>query len=292
MKYDIREIAGERIILCAHRGVWGGNIPCNNILAYDIAIAQGADMVEIDVTMSKDGKLFVFHPHMEPYHLGRDVHLEEMTADEIRELRYCNYDGAPTEVPINTLDEVLEHLKGRCYINIDKFGDHPAEIIKKIERHDMKEQIILKCKPEEAQLAVIEKYAPDIAFFPVISQDNGIHEMLKHRNIRYVGSELLFQNMDSEVATEEYRDKLHRDGKLLWVNTIVYDYRKVISAFHTDDIALAGNPEFGWGWCAENFDIIQTDWVMMLSQYLTRTNRRLRRLSHDKYGNEGICLIN
>ena len=276
MKFDIREAAKERVILCAHRGVWGGNIPCNNILAYDIALSQGADMVEIDVTMAADGELFIFHPGMEQRHLAQDVHLEKMTTAEIKELRYCNYDGVPTEIPLNTLDEVLEHLKGRCFINVDKFGDHPAEIIEKIKRHDMKDQIILKCAPGESHLATIEKYAPDIQFLPIIRENNGIHEMLKKRNINYIGSELLFTNMDSELAGEEYRDKMHRDGKLCWVNTIVYNYKAVLSAFHSDDTALAGNPEFGWGWCADNFDIIQTDWVGAVSQYLDKTGKRWR----------------
>ena len=119
-------------------------------------------------------------------------------------------------------------------------------------------------------------YAPDIQFLPIIHENNGIHEMLKKRNINYIGSELLFTNMDSELATEEYRDKMHRDGKLCWVNTIVYNYKAVLSAFHSDDTALAGNPEFGWGWCADNFDIIQTDWVGAISQYLDKTGKRWR----------------
>ena len=49
MKFDIRETASERVILCAHRGLWGGNIPCNNIIAYEFALTEGADMIEIDV---------------------------------------------------------------------------------------------------------------------------------------------------------------------------------------------------------------------------------------------------
>ncbi|MBQ9995596.1 MAG: glycerophosphodiester phosphodiesterase family protein, partial [Clostridia bacterium] len=263
--------------LCAHRGVWGGNIPCNNLLAYDIALAQGADMVEIDVTMAGDGELFIFHPHMERRHIGKDVHLEDMTTEEIKKLRYCNYDGSETEIGLNTLDELLEHLKGRCFINVDKFGDHPAEIIEKIKRHDMKDQIILKCSPNPAQLDIIETYAPDIQFLPVISKDGGVHEMMKTRNINYIGSELLFKTMDDELASAEYREKLHKDGKLCWVNTIVYSYKAVLAAFHSDDTALAGDPEYGWGWCADNFDIIQTDWIGPLSAYLEKTGRRFRK---------------
>jgi len=277
MKFDIREMAKERVILCAHRGVWGGNIPCNNTLAYDIAIAQGADMVEIDVTMAADSELFVFHPGMEHRHLGKNVHLEDMKTAEIKQLRYSNYDGAPTHIGLNTLDEVLEHLKGRCFINVDKFGSHPAEIIEKIKHHNMKDQIILKCAFGKEQLTIIEKYAPDIQFLPIISEDNGIHELLKRCNINYIGSELLFSNMKCEVVGEEYRERLRRDGKLCWINTIVYDCREVIAADHTDDTALSGNPEHGWGWCADHFDIIQTDWIGAISDYLVKTNRRWRK---------------
>ena len=70
MKFDIRELAAERRILCAHRGIWGGNIPCNNIIAYDFAIREGADMVEIDVTKSADGELFIFHDETADRFLG------------------------------------------------------------------------------------------------------------------------------------------------------------------------------------------------------------------------------
>ena len=277
MKFDIRETARERVILCAHRGIFGGNIPCNTIASFDFAIAEGADMVELDVTKSADGELFVFHPGMERRQFCRDVSIRKMNAADVRELKLCNVDGAGTELGVNTLDEVLEHLKGRCYINIDKFGDCPADIIACVKRHDMKDQIILKCSPSEENLAVIEAYAPDIQFLPVIKADNGCHEMMKHKNINYIGSELLFTSEEDETASEAYRETLRRDGKLTWVNAIVYDYRAVLAAGHSDDAAILGDPEFGWGWCADRFDIIQTDWIGSLSRYLEKTGRRYRK---------------
>ena len=276
MKFDIRETARERVILCAHRGIFGGNIPCNTIASFDFAIAEGADMVELDVTKSADGELFVFHPGMERRQFCRDVSIRKMNAAEVRELKLCNVDGAGTELGVNTLDEVLEHLKDRCYINIDKFGDCPADIIACVKRHDMKDQIILKCSPREENLAVIEAYAPDIQFLPVIKADNGCHEMMKRKNINYIGSELLFTSEEDETASEAYRETLRRDGKLTWVNAIVYDYRAVLAAGHSDDAAILGDPEFGWGWCADRFDIIQTDWIGSLSRYLEKTGRRYR----------------
>ena len=58
-----------RAFIAAHRGVNRANIPCNSLLAYKIALMQGADIVEIDVSKSKDGKFFAFHPGMEPVYL-------------------------------------------------------------------------------------------------------------------------------------------------------------------------------------------------------------------------------
>ena len=55
--FDLRKDADKRgVLLVAHRGVWGGNVPPNTIAAYDTALAQGADMLEIDLNRTADGK--------------------------------------------------------------------------------------------------------------------------------------------------------------------------------------------------------------------------------------------
>ena len=46
--FDICSHARERIIITAHRGTFGGNIPCNTLAAYELALRQGADMLEIE----------------------------------------------------------------------------------------------------------------------------------------------------------------------------------------------------------------------------------------------------
>ena len=125
MKFHIQETAKEKRIIVAHRGTAGGNIPCNTLASYEIALKEGADMIEIDVEMSKDGKLFIFHPGMEPHHLNSKEYIPNMTAEEVSRLRYVNYDRTPTQFGVNTFDEVLETFKGRCYINVDKFWGHP-----------------------------------------------------------------------------------------------------------------------------------------------------------------------
>ena len=51
----MKKIAEKGTLLAAHRGVAGGNIPCNSAQAFEIALLQGAAIVELDVERSQDG---------------------------------------------------------------------------------------------------------------------------------------------------------------------------------------------------------------------------------------------
>lgn len=277
MAMDLKQAASERIIIAAHRGVAGGNIPCNTIAAYDAALSQGADMIEIDANMSADGTLFVFHPKMEKRQLGVDCNIREMTDEQIAELRYQNYDRDPTEWGLCKLDEVFERYKNRCFINVDKFWDFPKEISNAIRRHNMLDQIVVKTSPKKEFLDIIESYAPEIPYLPIIKKDQGLHEMLKGRNINYIGVELVFDNENNEIGTEDYVRRLHADGKLVWANAIVYNYKAVLAGGHSDDYSIAYDPEGGWGWLADRgYDIIQTDWTLAMRLFLEQTGRRFK----------------
>ena len=86
-----------------------------------------------------------------------------------------------------------------------------------------------------------------------------------------MGQELLFTSEDSPLCAPSYLERLRNDRILSWCNTIVYNYRAVLSAGHNDDTALCGDPETGWGWVARRgFDFIQTDWPLMLREYLEK----------------------
>ena len=112
---------------------------------------------------------------------------------------------------------------------------------------------------------------------PVVSEDHPTHELLKSRNINYVGAEVLFNSEDSKVCSPGFMDMMHREGKLVWVNSIIYDYKAQLSAGHSDDTALSESMDKGWGWLADRgFDMIQTDWPLMLINYLKETGKYYR----------------
>ncbi|MBQ7117951.1 MAG: glycerophosphodiester phosphodiesterase family protein [Clostridia bacterium] len=274
----ITEKAKENIIIVAHRGACGGNIPCNTIAAYEIALKQGADMLEADVSVSGDGKLYLFHPMMEPAHFGLPLYFGAMPLRMIKKYHYVNYDRTKTQFTVPDFDEFLDTFKDRCYINIDKFWSAPEKIYTAIKAHGMTEQCLVKSKPSKKVFDLLEKLAPDLPFIPIVNEEHNCHEELMKRNINYIGAEVLFREDTSYLASEEFIDKMHSDGKLLWANAIIYDYRKQLTGGHSDDSALTVSEDYGWGWIADRgFDFIQTDWTMMLADYLRRTGRYYRK---------------
>lgn len=271
---NLLEKSKENIIVVAHRGAAGGNIPCNTIAAYEIALKQGADMIEADVSCSADGKLFLFHPGMERPHLNKLTSLKHKKFSSIQKIKYVNYDNTPTQFGIDSFDDFLEQFKGRCFINIDKFWGNPEKIYQAVKRHGMVDQILVKSKLNKNVTGILEELCPELPFIPIVSEEHPSHEELKKMNINYIGAEVLFEKEDSQLASKEFIDMMHRDGKLVWVNSIIYNYKEQLSGGHSDDSALTVSEDYGWGWLADRgFDFIQTDWTMMLVDYLKRTNR-------------------
>lgn len=275
MKFNLREKAKENIIVIAHRGVAGGNIPCNTMAAYEIALKQGADMIEVDVSCSADGKLFLFHPMMELSHLNKPLLLSTLPYSFIKKLHYVNYDRAQTQFGIADFDDFLEQFKGRCFINIDKFWSNPEKIYKAIKRHNMEDQMLVKSKLGNGKvLDVLENLAPEIAFMPIVNDTYAQHNEIMKRNINYVGVECCFKKDSAEVASEEFIEKMKRDNILLWANSIVFSHKVQLAGGHSDDTALTKSEDEGWGWLADRgFDMIQTDWPGMLVDYLKKTDR-------------------
>lgn len=271
--FDLRNsIKQKGMLVTAHRGVNGGNIPCNSMECYLIAYNQGADIIEMDITASSDGELFMLHPGMERVHTSiANGRLNDLTVEQIKEHCLLNQDLVPTQYKIVTFGEVLDNLKGKCFINVDKFWDNPERIAYEIRKRNMQDQVIVKSDPNNSGIMdTIERFAPDMQFLAIVSDaEKTCHYELNNRNINYVGVEVLFDNDEHYFASDEFIAKMHDEKKVVWGNSIVYFYKAILAGNHTDDVALLGNPDCGWGFYGEHkFDIVQTDYVLACKTYL------------------------
>lgn len=261
-------ISQGKPLIAAHRGMSGGNIPPNTAPAFLAALAQGAEIIELDVTKSADGELFIFHPGMEKHHLGFDRSIKTMEAGEIRRLRYINHDGTPTDHGLITLREALELLRDKCVINIDKFERYPALVAPLVRDMGMQDQVLVKSAAAEERFRAVEEAAPDLPYIAIVRERDDVTDMLRSRSIRYLGTEVIFSDDASPLATSAYTAAMHDKGLITWVNAIVYDKDTILCGGHSDDVSIVGRPDHGWGWLIERgYDIIQTDWISQLRDY-------------------------
>lgn len=151
----------------AHRGA-SGYAPENTLPAFALAIEQRADGVELDVQLSRDGKLVVIHDET----LGRTTNgtgrVADRTLAELQQLdaRNGRKDCPPTTIP--SLDEVLALLApSSLRINIElKNTEVPypgleKKVIDMVRSHGIADRVVLSSF-SNASVRRLHGFAPDL----------------------------------------------------------------------------------------------------------------------------------
>lgn len=119
----IRPIAKEpknKRLLCdyAHRGLHNNEIPENSLLAFKTAVDNGYG-IELDVQLSSDGVVMVFHDYSLKRMTGLEEKLSKLTLEELKFLSLAN-----TEQKIPTLKEVLTLVDGKVPLLVELKGEN------------------------------------------------------------------------------------------------------------------------------------------------------------------------
>lgn len=100
----------------AHRG-FSGKYPENTLLAFQKAIDLGVDAIELDVQLSKDGEIMIFHDEELLRTTGKKGKLKDYRFDELRELDASyQYHGEFGYQRIPTLVEYLEFTENKAVL--------------------------------------------------------------------------------------------------------------------------------------------------------------------------------
>ena len=101
----------------AHRGLWGEGAPENSLAAFRRAVEHGF-AIELDVQLSADGTVMVFHDHTLARMCEKDAKLCDLTREE---LTACTLGGTAEYIP--TFAEVLELVDGRVPLLVELKGE-------------------------------------------------------------------------------------------------------------------------------------------------------------------------
>lgn len=258
----------NKVLIAAHRGTCGGNVVQNTSRAYENALLHGADIIEVDASMTVDGVFYAFHNGEELLELGTDRDIRKMTSKEAEGFYLLNSMQHKSAGKLERLEEILERFRGRCLINIDRSWFYWREIIGFLDRVDMKGQVLLKSEVEEGLLKELEESGTGIMYMPIM-KDPSQWDLLEKYNINTAAAELIFTDLKSGFLTEEFMGRLREKGIAPWVNAITLDDETVLSGLLDDNHAISDGFDGTWGRLVDmGFEIIQTDWPALLKGYL------------------------
>jgi glycerophosphoryl diester phosphodiesterase len=150
---------GRKVVVLGHQGA-SGHAPSNTLASFDLALQQGADVLELDVHLTKDGQVVVSHDETIDRMSNGSGYIKSMTLADLRQFDF-GFDFSPDGgksfpyrgkgVSIPTLEEVFKQYPG-VPVNIElKQVDPPEEqqVWDMVEKYGMQEKVLINSFPSE-----------------------------------------------------------------------------------------------------------------------------------------------
>jgi glycerophosphoryl diester phosphodiesterase len=147
---NLEHLYRGRTLNWAHRGA-SGHAPPNTLAAFLLAAEMGADGIELDVHLSRDGEVVVIHDDTVDATTNGRGRVSAMTLAELKGLDAGGwYDTSFAGERIPMLQEVIDAVGHRLLINVEikvEAGYHPmaqeAETVRLLEDNALIERVIV-----------------------------------------------------------------------------------------------------------------------------------------------------
>lgn len=237
----------NRAEIFAHRGA-SQYAPENSIAAFTLAHQQGADGIELDVQLTKDGEVVVIHDETIDRVSNGTGAVRDYTLEELRSFSFDNHMEQYGKVEIPTLREVLQLVKPwGMRLNIElKAGIYwypgiEEKTLKLVQEEEMEKQVIYSsfnhysiCRirqmaPEAETAFLFSDVILDVDKYAVRNGVGGLHPALYHVEME----NFLREYIESGLAVRVWTVNRERDIERL--------IRAGVSAVITNrpDVALA-----------------------------------------------------
>lgn len=266
---EIRNPKSKNVLVVCHRGDWR-NFPENSIPAIESVIEMGADVVELDIQLTKDSVLVLMHDGTIDRCTTGKGRVADLTYEELQKFYMKTAHGTrcSLDLKVPTLREALEVCKDRIVINIDKGYNHYGLVLALAEEMGMTEQILIKGSSSLASIR--EKMAANkqnLLYMPIITPTNAKSMTLFEEYIADDEPQLAYEICWGEYTpeVESAMQRLIADGSKLWVNSLWNSLCGGLS----DDVAWVTSAEEVYGKLVDmGATMIQTDRPEYLLEYL------------------------
>jgi glycerophosphoryl diester phosphodiesterase len=228
--------------ISAHRG-FSARAPENTLPALEAALEAGAHVAEIDVRLTRDGKLVVMHDADVDRTTDGSGPVKALTLGEVKKLDAGRwFDRKYTGIKVPTLDEVLTWSRGRLGLLIDmkNYPDRDPlfieEMIATIQRNQA-EDFVIPAGFDHPSLAEIHRRQPDWPLEIIIP----CRLMDTVHAARAAGAVLL--SLEPEHLVKADLEDMHAAGLSVLTTLLSVDHAKElfemgVDFFESDDVAL------------------------------------------------------
>jgi glycerophosphoryl diester phosphodiesterase len=210
-------------IVFAHRGA-SAYTPENTIAAFELAIQQNADVIELDTKLSADEYVVVIHDQTIDRTTNGQGRVKDFTLAALKELDAgSHYDESYHGEAIPTLDEAFASIGMRILINIEltnyssPFDSLPEKVAQLISRHALYNQILVSSF-HPIPLRHFQNLSPSIPIGLLAKPG-----LLGAISRSWIGKALIqYQAMHPEKSdvTQEYVYKVHQAGQRVHTYTV------------------------------------------------------------------------
>lgn len=272
----LNDPASRYVVVACHRGDWR-NYPENSLGAIESVIRMGADIVEIDLKLTKDSVLVLSHDRTCNRMTTGKGDISTMTYDSLATFNLKTaHNVAIPGTRITTFQEALEACKDRIVINVDQGYQYYDLVVKFTDAMDMTDQILIKGK-KAREVVAREMEGSRMMYMPIIdiqkpkgkdlfAQYEDWYAQTGEKPLAY---EVCFSELNEEV--EACCQKVIAQGSKLWINTLWAS----LCGGYEDDAAFEGDPDKVYGKILDlGTSIIQTDRPELLIGWLKKQGRR------------------
>ncbi len=279
----------DYVLVACHRGDWR-NYPENSIPAIESVIAMGADIVELDVKMTKDSAIVLSHDHnVRRCTNWKGEHgsgVDKLTLAEIKALKLKRAHGVTTDsLRMPTLEEAFLVCKDRILINIDQGFQYYDLIMPIAEKVGITKQLLIKGSDAvDFVNAKMNQYSEKMMYMPIVGPKKDSCRALKsfiaageaNPADKPIAYELCYGSNCTPADYQEAVDLVRAAGSRAWINTL---WSSLSGRGYDDDAAFeawkeTGSPESVYGAILKTgVSMIQTDRPEMLLNYLRSIGR-------------------
>lgn len=201
-------------LITAHRG-YSQLAPENTIPAFELAIENQADFIELDVQETKDHGLVVIHDSHLMRLAGLDVNLWNLTTSELATLdvgQWFGEDFKNTRIP--SLASVMDLAQDRIKLNLElKSHGHEQTLVSQVVELIYQKNWQPNCVVSSLDFEILQQVRtldPELTIGPVIPPSRP----------EYPDFEVDFYSIHFTLATLERVKQAHAEGKAIHVWTV------------------------------------------------------------------------